>query len=175
MENKYEIKKDAKSGRFVKGNMSMTKEARELARQAKVEKLRKKEEERRALVRRVRLIRGENCTLDDVEKELAQSDGLMAIKRVEDMYKRLMYESLLLEDINWDVRAERQKRKDILSNLKALATLIKEFANIQQLAKIWEDIRRTPEKTQGKFDNTVVDFMEKANERVARAEKSLKK
>ena len=174
MENKYEIKKD-KLGRFVKGNMSMTKEARELARQAKVEKIRKKEEERRALVKRVRLIRGENCTLDDIEKELAQSDGLMAIKRVEDLYKRLMYESLLLEDIDWNNRAERQKRKDILSNLKALATLIKEFANIQQLAKIWEDIRRTPKKTQEKFDNGVIDFAVRAAEKVAKIEKQMGK
>ena len=77
--NNLEILKDPNTGKFLKGTGGYTAEHRELARQTREEKKRKKEAERKALVRRVRQIRGENLTLDDIEKELSQSDGLMAI------------------------------------------------------------------------------------------------
>lgn len=167
------VKKDPKTGVFVKGNKSASKEGRELARQKREEEKRKQREERAQLIKRVREMRGEEVALEEIEEELSMTDGRTAIKRVEELYKRLMFESALLDDIDWSDRDARTKRKDLLGNLKGLSTLIKEFAGIQQMAQAWEGKRNVPVKEKRRFEENVVDFVEQAKKKIERAEKSV--
>ena len=147
-------------GHFGKGNVYSTKEHKEKVRKERIYN----EVKEKKILDQIR----ENLAdqPEEVRERVASEYGMKPhkklLKRIEEITNRIIDESAYLHDIDWDVRNDRTIRKDLLSSLSGLQSLL---IRLVRMAESDEDKMSNRDKS--KLSKAKVALLDDAKKKLA--------